>query len=163
MPILSTTEREWDRHFDVNAKGQFICSKAVADRMIEDGVAGSIVNVASVALFRPGTEQGAYSASKGAVASFTRALAMELAEHGINANYVNPGGVRTPMFEQWLVDIAEMGGSSKETILDEVDGESSIQRLGTPEYIGNLVTFLLSDEAEWITGEGYTIRGAQAL
>lgn len=161
LPILETSPAQWDRYMAVNAKGTFLCSKAVAQHMIEEAVQGSIVNIASVAAVDPAPGQGVYGASKGAVAAFTVVLAKELAEHGINANTINPGGVDTPMFRKWVGQHAEEEQPDVETTVTEMtSGEGGIRNLGRPEDIGNLATFLLSDESAWITGEAYDIRGA---
>jgi len=159
VPILETTEADWDRHFDVNAKGVFRCSKAVAQQMIDDGVEGSIVNVASVGAVRPFAGQGAYAASKAAVKTFTVVLAKELAEHGITANSINPGTIETPMVEQWLEENAEQRDITPEAMLEETVDAHALDRIGQPEEVGNVAVLLLSEEGEWMTGESVTIDG----
>lgn len=159
VPILETTATDWDRHFDVNAKGVFLCSKAVARQMIADDVEGSIVNIASVGAVRPFEGQGAYAASKAAVKTFTVVLAKELADHGITANSVNPGTIETPMVEQWLEENAEQRGTTSGAMLEETIDAHALDRIGQPEEIGNVAVLLLSDEGGWMTGESVTVDG----
>lgn len=159
VPILETTEADWDRHVDVNAKGVFLVSKAVAEHMIDRGVEGSIVNVASVGAERPFPGQGAYGASKAAVKTFTVVLAKELAEHDITANSVNPGAVDTPMVEQWLEEHAEQRDTTPEDILEDALDMHVLDRIGQPEEVGHVVVLLLSEEGEWITGESVNVDG----
>lgn len=161
LPILETSGEQWDRYMAVNAKGTFLCSKAVAHHMIEENVKGSIVNVASAAAVDPSPGQGAYGASKGAVAAFTIVLAKELAEHGVNANSINPGGVETQMFRKWVAQHADAAEPDIDATLAEMkSNRGGIRSLGRPEDVGHLATFLLSDEAAWISGEAFGIKGA---
>ncbi|SNZ15182.1 3-oxoacyl-[acyl-carrier protein] reductase/meso-butanediol dehydrogenase / (S,S)-butanediol dehydrogenase / diacetyl reductase [Natronoarchaeum philippinense] len=159
ISILETTEEDWDRHFGVNAKGTFLVSKHVAERMIETETAGSIVNVASVGAERPFKGQGAYGASKAAVVTFTTVLAKELAEHGITANSIKPGTIDTPMVQQWLEERAAQSDATEEELLAETIDEHVLDRIGTPEEIGHAAVLLLSEEGEWITGESIAVDG----
>lgn len=159
IPLLETTEDEWDRHFDVNAKGTFFVSKRVAERMIETDVAGAVVNVASVGAERPFEGQGAYGASKAAVLAFTTVLAKELAEHGITVNAIKPGTVDTPMVQQWLEERAERSDATEEELLAEAIDEHVLDRIGRPEEIGHTAVMLLSEEGNWITGESIAVDG----
>lgn len=88
--IVEATADDWDYHFDVNARGTFFCSKHVARQMIENGVDGAIVNIASAAVERPLKSNGAYAASKGAIAAFTRVLAKEPPDTVFVAGVVPP-------------------------------------------------------------------------
>ncbi|MFB6268397.1 MAG: SDR family NAD(P)-dependent oxidoreductase [Halobacterium sp.] len=159
VEILETTEADWDRHFDVNAKGVFLTSKAVAAHMVEHGVEGSIVNVASVGAERPFEGQGAYAASKAAVQSFTVVLAKELADHGITANSLNPGTIDTPMVDQWLAEHAEREDTTPDAVLEDTVDQHTLDRIGRPAEIGHVAVLLLSDEGEWITGESINVDG----
>lgn len=163
IPILETTEADWDRHMDVNAKGVFLVSKAVASHMIDHSVEGSIVNIASVGAVRPFEGQGVYGASKAAVQTFTVVLAKELANHGITVNSVNPGTIETPMVEQWLEENAEQRGTTPEAELAETVDAHVLDRIGQPEEVGHVVVLLLSEEGEWITGESVTIDGGYTV
>ena len=159
ISLLETSEEEWDLHFDVNAKGTFLVAKRVAERMIEDGVEGSIVNVSSVGAERPFRGQGSYGASKAAVLTLTTVLAKELSDHGITANAIKPGTVETPMVEEWLEEKAEGSDATPEEILADSLSSHILDRPAQPEEIGHVVVLLLSDEGEWITGESIAVDG----
>lgn len=159
VPLLETSEEEWDAHFHVNAKGPFLMAKHVARRMIAEDVDGSIVNISSVGAERPFRGQGAYGASKAAVLTLTTVLAKELSEHGITANGIKPGTVETPMVEEWLEEDAAHSGRTPAEVLDESLAEHILDRPGRPEEIGHVVVLLLSDEGSWMTGESIAIDG----
>ncbi|WP_324760758.1 SDR family NAD(P)-dependent oxidoreductase [Haloarcula sp. GH36] len=159
VPLLDTSEAGWDRHFAVNTKGTFLVAKRVAEQMIADDIAGSIVNISSVGAERPFTGQGAYGASKAAVLALTTVLAKELAEHGITANAIKPGTVETPMVDTWLSEKAAQSDQSEAEILSESLATHILDRPGQPEEIGHMAVLLLSDEGEWITGESIAVDG----
>ncbi|WP_254280615.1 SDR family NAD(P)-dependent oxidoreductase [Haloarcula marina] len=159
IPLLETTEADWDRHMAVNAKGTFFVAKHVAASMIDDGIEGSIVNISSVGAEQPLAGQGAYGASKAAVLAFTTVLANELAEYGITANAIKPGTVDTPMVTQWLEERAEQYDKTENELLAETVDEHVLDRIGKPEEVGHVATLLLSEEGDWITGESIAIDG----
>jgi NAD(P)-dependent dehydrogenase (short-subunit alcohol dehydrogenase family) len=137
----------WDRLIRINLTGTFLCSKAVIDHMIERNY-GKIINVASIAA-QTGRHVGmAYSASKTGILGITRTLALQVAEYGINVNAIAPGPVLTPIFEVGSPEVVE-----------KLTATIPFKRLGTPQDIANLILFLASDEAEWITGEVIAING----
>lgn len=162
VPILEATEEDWDFHHDVNGKGTLFCAKTVARHMIDEGIEGSIVNIASTASERPFPGQGTYAASKAGIVALGVVMAKEFAAHGITVNTVNPGTVETPMVQVFLEENAEQTGGKEADILADVLSANIVERIGQPEEIGHLVTLLLSPEGEWITGEtinvdaGYT-------
>lgn len=159
IPIIETTEDEWDFHQDVNAKGTFLCSKAIAQHMLDEDIEGAIVNVASVAAERAFPGQGAYATSKAGVIAFTQVLAKELGEHRITVNAINPGTVDTPMVQQWLDEHAAEGETTEEEFLEDAIAAHTIERIGQPEEIGHMATLLLSTEGDWITGETINVDG----
>ncbi|MFA1610856.1 SDR family NAD(P)-dependent oxidoreductase [Halobellus rubicundus] len=159
VPLLETSEAEWDRHFAVNAKGPFLVSKRVAEQMIDDGIEGSIVNVSSVGAERPFSGQGAYGASKAAVLALTTVLAKELKAHGITANAIKPGTVDTPMVEEWADEKAEAKGVTSDEVLEEAMSTHILDRPGRPAEIGHVAVLLLSEEGSWITGESIAVDG----
>lgn len=159
IPLLETTETEWDRHFDVNAKGTFFVSKHVGKHMIERGIEGTIINLSSVGAEQPFKGQGAYGASKAAVLAFTTVLAKELSEHGITVNAIKPGTVDTPMVQQWLTERAEASDKTEDELLTETVDHHILDRIGEPEEIGHMAVLLLSDEGNWITGESIAVDG----
>jgi len=159
IPLMETTEADWDRHMDVNAKGTFFVAKHVAASMIDDGIEGSVVNISSVGAERPFAGQGAYGASKAAVLAFTTVLAKELAEHGITANAIKPATVDTPMVKQWLEERSEQYDKTEDELLAEAVDEHILDRIGQPEEVGHTAVMLLSEEGDWITGEAIAVDG----
>lgn len=130
-----------------NVNGLFNLTRAVLPSMIS-ARSGKIINISSVAAEKGGRGQTNYAASKGAVNSFTRALAVEVAPRGITVNAVAPGVIKTEMSE----GVLERGG-------DEVLKRILLRRLGTPEDVANAVVFLASRYADYITGEVLHVDG----
>jgi 3-oxoacyl-[acyl-carrier protein] reductase/meso-butanediol dehydrogenase/(S,S)-butanediol dehydrogenase/diacetyl reductase len=161
VPVLESTTDDWDFHVDVNARGEFFCAQRVAEHMVENDVAGAVVNVASTAAERPLAGQGTYAASKSAVVGFTTVMAQELGEHGITVNAINPGTVDTPMVRAWAEENAERTGVTVEEMLQEAVDLHILDRIGRPEEIGHVATLLLSAEGDWITGEVVNVDGGQ--
>jgi len=159
IPILELSKGEWDAHMNVNARGVFNCCQAIGQHMVEADVEGAIVNIASTAAERPFPGQGVYAASKAAVIAFTMVLAKELGEHRITANCINPGTVDTPMVQEWLAENAEQSGVTPDAVLEDALDQHILDRMGKPEEIGHLVTFLLSGEGAWLTGESINFDG----
>ena len=141
-------EEEWDRVMAVNLKGYFLCARAVYPHMKVRG--GSIVNVSSITFFVGWTLLLDYVTSKGGIVGFTRTLAREVGPDGINVNAIAPGAFPTD---------AEKIHPDQEGYNRWVLEQQSIKRRGTPEDVGNLVAFLASDEASFITGQTVGIDG----
>ena len=139
--FLATSEEELDAVLAVNLKGVFFCGQAAARAMIAGGGGGRIVNVASTYAEVTAPERAAYSASKGAVRMLTKAMALDLAPHGITVNAVGPGWIRTGMNP---LDDPERVRELEETI--------PLGRIGTPEDVAGVIEFLLSDAASYVTG-----------
>ena len=142
-------EQEWDRVMAVNLKGYFLCARAVYPHMKSKG-RGSIVNVASITFFIGWTLLMDYVASKGGIVGFTRTLAREVGPDNINVNAIAPGAFPTD---------AEKIHPDQEGYNRWVLEQQSIKRRGTPEDIGNLVTFLSSEASSFITGQTIEIDG----
>lgn len=143
-PVSETTEDEYDRMFAVNAKGVFIALHEAA-RCMRDG--GRIINLSSGATVM-GTANGAiYCGSKAAVEQFTRALARELGPRGITVNTVSPGFTETDMLNQFP-HLTQIG-----------PGMSAFGRLGTPPDVADVIAFLASDDARWLTGQNIQASG----
>ena len=143
------SEQDWDRVLGTNLKAQFLMAKYAIPEMKKRG-GGAIVNLASVQALASQRGVAAYAASKGGVASFTRALAVDHAADNIRVNAVLPGSVRTPML--WRAAVGE-GGDPEETIASWGRAHPRGTVIETPE-IAALILFLLSDEASAVTGAG---------
>ncbi len=147
--VAETDEEEWDRVIAVNLKGTFLCSKAVLSHM-QDAGWGRIINISSTAGKSVSTVGGAhYTASKAGVLGFTRHLAREVASDGITVNAVCPGLIDTEMVRNAI---------DKERTRAYAES-FPIQRLGKPEEVAELVAFLASEQACYITGASLDING----
>ena len=146
-PIREITEEQFDRIHAVNAKGVFFGTQIAAEDMIERGVAGAIVNTASISSTLAQFGQVQYDSTKGAIRMITRGSALELAEHGIRVNAVAPGQIATEFLDGWTDD-AQRGAAG-----DELLKPVPIGRAGFPADVAPAATFLASDAADYITGE----------
>ncbi len=143
------------RVFDVNVFGLFVSAREALKRMStkSGGPGGSIVNVGSISA-RYGGLPGdvVYAASKGAVDSFTKGLAHEIADHGVRVNCVRPGLIRTEIFERSIGIEAAVAAAKTGSML---------KRIGEPEEIANMVVWLCSDEASYVTNAIYDVDGGR--
>ena len=151
--VAVADEANWDRCFDVNVKGTYLCSRA-ALRHLREG--GAIVNQGSVAALVGVPNFAAYCAAKGAIVALTRSMAVDLAPRGIRVNVICPGTVYTPLMEPML---RARGDGDLDLGLARTLVKYPIGRLGTPEDIANVALFLASDEAAFITGSVITPDG----
>lgn len=151
--IQNMSEEEWDLVLDVNLKGVFFMTRAVAPLMMEND-AGSIITIASIVGTDGNVGQSNYAATKGGVISMTKGWAKEFARKGakVRANCVAPGFVETPMAKE-----------VPEKILDAIVSKTPLKRLGQPEDIANGVAFLAGDESSFITGQTLKIDGGLVL
>ncbi|MEU0515238.1 MULTISPECIES: SDR family NAD(P)-dependent oxidoreductase [Amycolatopsis] len=139
---------EWDRVLAVNLRGAFLVLRAALPLMLAGG--GAVVNTASVGAVRARPGFAAYTASKAAVSMLTRQAALEYAGDGIRVNAVAPGLIDTPL-----------AGDLTPEMRAETAARTPLGRLGTPEEVADLVTFLLSGAASYITGQTYLIDGGR--
>ncbi|XP_024914543.1 dehydrogenase/reductase SDR family member 4 isoform X2 [Cynoglossus semilaevis] len=147
--ILESTEDVWDKVLSVNVKAPFLLTKLVAPHMENRG-GGNVVFVSSVAGYQPITGLGPYNVSKTALLGLTQALAPELAQSNIRVNCVAPGLIKTRFSsELW----------KNEALMDQFQKQLSIKRIGEPQEVGEVIAFLCSDQASYITGETITITG----
>jgi 3-oxoacyl-[acyl-carrier protein] reductase len=152
VPFLEMKEEDWDLVLDVNLKGGFFCAQAAARLMVQRGRPGAIVNIASQAV--RGAVLGVhYSASKGGVVAMTRAMALELAPHGIRVNAVAPG----------LTDTAQPRYGHDEDALAAMARAVPLGRMARPEDIADVIVFLASDDARFITGETIHANGGSYM
>ena len=148
--FMNVTPAEWDRVFNVNIRAIFLVSQRVLPAMISAGV-GRIVSVSSISAQRGGGTYSKvpYSASKAAVIGFTRALAREMGPHNITVNSVAPGPIDTDI----------MGGTLTEERKAQMSADIPLGRVGTVREVAALLTFLMSEDAGYITAATYDING----
>jgi NAD(P)-dependent dehydrogenase (short-subunit alcohol dehydrogenase family) len=160
-PVIQTAEDAWRRTLEINATGTFLCSKAALPIMIQGGRGGRIINISSVAAKAPKPYMAAYAASKAAVVALTRSLAQEVAQFGITVNAVLPGDVDTAM-KQWGFRMeSTFTGKSYDKVVADTIAQIPLGRLETVEDVANLVAFLASDQASFITAQAYTVSGGR--
>lgn len=149
--LLRMTEDAWDSVLEANLKGTFLCTRAAAKLMVKQRT-GRIINITSVMgqVGNPG--QANYSASKAGIIGFTRTVARELGSRNITVNAVAPGFIETQMTDVLV-------GDMREAAL----GKIPLGRLGTPEDVGNIVAFLASDAASYVTGQTITVDGGMTV
>lgn len=156
---VDLTPADWDFHFDVMARGTFLCSQAAARRMIDRGRGGRIVNISSVNAKRPFAYEVPYAAAKAAVMVFSQGFALEVAEHDITVNAICPGAMDTDMLSQSLTDVAHESGRAEQDVWDEVRDAIPLRRLGTPQDVAAVCAFLCSEDASYITGAAIDVTG----
>jgi NAD(P)-dependent dehydrogenase (short-subunit alcohol dehydrogenase family) len=147
-PFLELAEATWERVLAVNLKGVFLCGQAAAKAMIAGRHPGAIVNVASTYAEVTEAEASAYSASKGGVRMLTKSMALELGPHGIRVNAVGPGWIRTGMNP--LDDPAQVA---------QLEPTIPLQRIGLPEDVADVIAFLASDDARYVSGQTLFVDG----
>jgi len=149
--VVDTDVDTWDRVMAVNVRGVFLGCKYAIPQMVAQG-SGSIINVASfVALLGCSVPQDAYTASKGAVLSLTRSLAVQFGPNGVRSNAICPGPVETPLLMDWLVKDEE----AKRIRL----ARNPTGRFGKPEEIVHMAIYLASDESRWTKGASLVVDG----
>src|SRR3954463_14366319 len=149
--VLDTSVEVWDRVMAVNVRGIFLCCKYAIPEMLKRG-SGSIINIASfVALVGCSVPQDAYTASKGALISLTKSLAIQFRPRGIRTNAICPGPIETPLLMDWLLK----DEAAKQLRL----GRQPSGRVGRPEDIVNCALYLASDESDWTNGATLVVDG----
>jgi NAD(P)-dependent dehydrogenase (short-subunit alcohol dehydrogenase family) len=149
--VLDTAEDVWEQVLDVNARGVFLCCKHGIPHLLDRG-AGSVINVASfVALMGAASPQIAYTASKGAVLSLTRELAVEFARRGVRVNALCPGPVETPLLMRLFAD--------DQAAFERRRVHLPMGRLAKPREIAQGALFLASDDSSYVTGATFLVDG----
>ena len=158
-PLLEITPEDFDGLMAVNLRGVFLCYKAAAQQMIEQGTGGKIIGAASIAAHKGFAMLGHYSASKWAVRGLTQAAAQEWAEHGITVNAYCPGIVGTAMWEQIDEQLGGYMGLNKGEALDQYSQLIALGRVETPEDVACFVSYLASKDSDYMTGQSVMIDG----
>ncbi|KAK3326012.1 hypothetical protein B0H66DRAFT_549922 [Apodospora peruviana] len=159
-PLLDVTPADFKRMFDVNVVGVHYCYRAAAKQLIAQGTPGKLIGAASIVAFRPFAMLGPYSASKWAVRGLSQVYAMELAKNKITVNAYAPGIVDTDMWE--LIDdgLAQKAGRKRGDMIRKYSHDLiSLGRTSVPEDVANLVGFLASRDADYITGQTMIVDG----
>jgi 3-oxoacyl-[acyl-carrier protein] reductase/meso-butanediol dehydrogenase/(S,S)-butanediol dehydrogenase/diacetyl reductase len=162
VPVTQLAEDVWQQFLAINTTAVFLVTKFVAPYMIERG-GGRIINIASDASKRARANTAAYSTSKFAVLGLTQASAMDLAPYRITVNAVCPGTVNTDRLNYWEQAQARAQGVAPEEFRKQIVANSAkatpLGRVAESEDVANLVAFLASDDASFITGQAYNVNG----
>ena len=152
-PLLELSEDDWNRVINIDLKGCLLCSQVVGKKMVERKK-GNIINVASVAAFRPAPGGGVYNIAKAGVVMLTQVLARQLAEYNIRVNALAPGMITTPMTEVTL---------SNPELKERWEKFIPLGHMGEPSDIAHAALFLASEASKHITGHTMIIDGGQLL
>ncbi len=160
--IQDLTVEAWDRIFEVNCKGVFLCAKSVIPYMKKGG-GGRIINTASQAGKTGLPLLTHYCATKAAVILFTKGLALELAPHNILVNSICPGSVMTDMTVKESEWASQMTGEASQDILKKWENAIPLRRYAEPDDIANVAVFLASDYSSYMTGQAINVSGGQEM
>jgi len=152
--FLEMPEALWDQVLEVNLKGYFLVSQAVAKVMVEQGVKGRIIAISSISAEFGGSQQAHYCASKAGINLLVKSMAISLGPHGITVNAVLPGTVETDINREALADPAARAHWSQ---------RAPLGRLGQPEDIAGPVLFFATDDAAWCTGALLVVDGGTSV
>jgi meso-butanediol dehydrogenase/(S,S)-butanediol dehydrogenase/diacetyl reductase len=162
-PVRFMAEEAWRRMLEINATGVFLCCHHALPLMIEGDSGGRIINMSSIAAVRPRIFMSAYAASKAAVIAMTKSLAQEVGKFGITANAILPGDIDTGM-KQWGMQMESLiTGSTYDDVVGELEDRIPAGRIGRPDDVADLVHFLASGEAKFITGQAVNLTGGREL
>ena len=150
--FLETSLEDFHKVIDVNLIGAFLATQRAAKTMVAQGIEGAVVNMSSINAQVAIPSIAAYCASKGGIMQLTKAAALALAPHGIRVNAVGPGSIDTAM-------MASVNASPE--ALERVLSRTPLKKIGTPRQIGDVVAFLASDKAGYITGETIYVDGGR--
>ena len=155
---VSSTEDDWDRVFDVNVKGVFLAAHAALPH-IRESPAGSVVIVASAQATASQTNVVGYAATKGALVTMTRAMALDEAAYGVRVNSVSPGSVDTPMLRFGAAEWSDGTPEGVERTIANWGTAHALGRVGTIQEVGDVIAFLTSPRASFVTGSEVRVDG----
>ena len=163
VPVTELSKEVWDHFLAINATAVFLCTKAASREMVRLGNGGRIINIASNSAKQASARGAAYSASKFAVIGLTQASALDLAPHGITVNAVCPGTINSGRLSYWERSSAEEEGVSLDSlragVLEAASKAIPLGRVAESEDVANMVAFLASEDANFITGQAYNVNG----
>jgi NAD(P)-dependent dehydrogenase (short-subunit alcohol dehydrogenase family) len=162
IPFVDLTEEDWDFNMDVNAKGVFLVTREVVRSMVAHKY-GCVVSIASAAAKGGGPYLSHYSASKWAVLGLTQSVAREVASSGVRLNAVCPGTVRTPMQDREVVWEGKLRGMDPEAVRQGYINYTPLGRLCEPEDVADVILFLCSDRAKFMTGQAVNVTGGMVM
>lgn len=167
IPIVEITEEDWRRVIDVNLTGTFIISKQVAQHMVERGGPGKMVLISSVAGKIGVAGTAPYVASKWGIIGFTQSLALELARYKINVNSICAGHIKTNIQDGWFEGEAKIQGIPVEEFREKWYAAMAktvpLGRYGTAEDIADVFLFLVSGQADYMTGQAINVSGGKHM
>jgi len=161
-PAQEVPMNVWQRSLDVMLSGTLLCSRAVLSGMVDEGW-GRVVNMGSMMSFTSFGGDIAYCTAKAGLLGLTRSLAVEYGPHNICVNAICPGNIMTDMLADVALMVEKRDGLVPGEFLEQRSKEIPLRRLGTPEDVANMVAFLCSDEASYVSGQSIHVNGALYL
>ncbi|KDQ53962.1 hypothetical protein JAAARDRAFT_161320 [Jaapia argillacea MUCL 33604] len=158
-PLEEVTTPEWDKMMAVNVRGTFLCYKYAAEQMIKQGRGGRILGACSIAGKKGMPEVAAYCTSKFAIRGLTQSAALEWGKYGITVNAYAPGPIDTDFLAQFDEYFTNKSGAPKGSWSESLKQTTSTGTLGTPQDVANLVSYLVSRGAKFVTGQSINVDG----
>ncbi len=162
-PLAQMTDEGFDRTVAVNLRGVFLCMRAAGQQMLKQGDGGRIISVASQAGKTGFALLGPYCATKAGVILMSKAMAKEVGVTGITVNVVCPGTIDTPLLRGTLDPILDAQGVTLEQWALKNGPPIALNRIGYPRDVANVITFLASDDADYMTGQAINVSGGQEM
>ena len=157
-PALDTPIEVWDEVFNVNVKGVFLACKAALPE-IRKSQAGAIAIIASVQASATQANVAAYTSSKGALLSLARAMAVDEGPHGVRVNSISPGTIDTPMLRNTARLLSDGSPAGMQALVDDWGSAHALQRTGTIQELGAVISFVTSPRASFMTGDDIRVDG----